>query len=196
MRQEVNLFPQDHCRWQVARRRLLQWGAVWIAAFFLVSIIYWIRCNGQESSHAQLMALESEYAPIKKLQTEVATTRALIEDLQKRESLALELADEQPLLALVGILSRAARDCDGEVCIQHLSLVRKVATNKAENGSEPPASHKLLILKGLGVNNLAVARFAASLRESRVFKAVELESTGAPIRGEDTSRSYQLECTF
>lgn len=193
MKRDVNLLPQSYSRRQTARVWLVQWGAAWLAFALLIGGVYGVRQRDLNRQRTWLVALESDYAPLRKRAMEVAATKIRIEELTRHESLALTLADEQPMLTLVGVLSQAARQCDGEVSIQYLQLVPAPVQGGRSEGHSPA---KLLSIKGVGVNNLAVARFVASLRDCQVFDAVGLTSAGGSTQKGDPSCVYHLECTF
>lgn len=195
-RRHINLLPQSFCRWQIVRCRMRQWGMIWIGVVVCTAVVHGSIGDRQKLEHAKLRALESEYAPVRRLLAEVTSTRSMIVELQNRESLALQIADEQPALSLVGIVSRAARQCDRDIYVQHLSLVRTQMPNDTRDRSRPPTPQRKLTLEGLAASNLAVARFAASLRDAQVFDSVALKSAGTPAGDEDDARSYQLECAF
>lgn len=193
MKRDVNLLPQSYCRRQTARVWLVQWGAAWLAFALVIGGVYGLRQRELQRDRTWLVALESDYAPLRKQASEVAKTKTLIEELTRHESLALALVDEQPMLTLVGVLSQAARQCEGEVSIQNLQL----APAPVQAGrTEPHAAVKLLSIKGVGAHNLAVARFVASLRDAQVFDAVGLTSAGGSARKDDPSYTYHVECTF
>jgi hypothetical protein len=100
----------------------------------------------------------------------------------------LSLADEQSVLTLVGLLSRATLQCEGKLCIQRLQLSRR-----QESG---PHFIKILQLDGIAVDNHLVARFAAALRDTAAFQRVELKSSGRRTGDEPAAQVYSLECFF
>ena len=51
-------------------------------------------------------------------------------------------------------------------------------------------------LQGIGVNNLAVARFVVALRETKAFDRVELKSSAETGSADSPACSYLVECSY
>jgi Tfp pilus assembly protein PilN len=194
----LNLLPQSYRRRRLIRRRVWQWSAIGSLWLLAAGGVYGMKSRQLEKQQAQRTALEMEYAPVEKQAAEIAAIRSQIEQLQQREGLTLKLADEQPVLAVLGVVSRAASSCNGDVCVQRLSLTRVVPAQQATGNADASAapSHRALTLTGIGVDNLAVARFAASLGDAEVFETVNLKSAWQQTRGDAMARSYLVECAF
>ena len=56
--------------------------------------------------------------------------------------------------------------------------------------------HVHLKLEGLGIDDLAVARFVAGLRESNVFETVALKSSARVDSLPGECRRFSVECEF
>jgi hypothetical protein len=193
MNTHVNLLPAGYRRKQLLALRLRQWFAVWTLAAPIMAGLAWTDWSGLQSGAERLRSLQQDYGPIRALQQESESIAARIQELEQREALVFALADQPSMLALVGQLSRAARDCEGRVSVQKLELRRRqgVGTEDAANG---------LVLEGVATDNQSVAGFAEALRDARAFARVELQSSesthiGEPGRGVE-ARSYRLECAF
>lgn len=199
MKTSLNILPYALRRRQMVRRRLVQWCFVWAAAAIAASnVVYWTAYVPYQACLADMQTHEREYVPVKKLQTELDAMRAQMGDLQKREALALRLADDVPDLTILGIISRAARRSDGSVYVEQMSLDRKTppATPDKQADSAGQKPYGVLTLRGAGVDNLSVARFVAALRDSEVFDTVELKSTEIHAASRMEARSYLVECVF
>ncbi len=199
MKISLNILPYALRRRQMVRRRLYQWCFVWAAAATAAgNIVYWATYVPYQACLADMQTHERKYAPVKKLQTELDAMRAQMDDLQKRETLALSLADDVPDLTFLGIISRAARRSNGSVYVEQMSLDRNTPTTtpdkNADSAGQKPSG--VLTLRGAGADNLSVARFVAALRDSEVFDTVELKSTGIHAAGRMEARSYLVECVF
>jgi len=197
MKTYLNLMPQGLQRRELIRARVRQWSIVWVVAGALavtVGSIQWTRLG---SARSRVLGLQKEYAPVETLQKDNTSIRSQIEELQQREKITLEIADERPVLTLLGSVSRAARECEGNVCVQKLSLkpARAAGGSRRLNSAETDVQRRLT-LNGLGVDNLSVARFVAALRDTGVFSQVDLKSTEATTVNTVQARTYHLECTF
>lgn len=188
MMAHVNLLPMVYRRNQLVLRCALQWSAIWFVALSSVGVLYWIQNTHNHRARGRLESLRQEYAPAKQLAEEVESLRLKIDELRNRESIVLSLADEQSVLTLVGLLSRATLQCEGKLCIQRLQLSRR-----QESG---PHFIKILQLDGIAVDNHLVARFAAALRDTAAFQRVELKSSGRRTGDEPAAQVYSLECFF
>ena len=188
MKTHANLLPMVYRRKQLIMRCALQWSAIWSIALGAVGVLYWIQHTHNHRARARLESLRREYAPAKRLAEEVDSLRLKIDELRNRESIVLSLADEQSMLTLVGLLSRATLECEGKLCIQRLQLSRR-----QEAGLHYT---KVLQLDGIAVDNHFVARFAAALRDTAAFQRVELKSSGRRSGDEPAAQVYSLECFF
>ena len=199
MKTSLNILPCALRRRQMVRLRLFQWCFIWAAAAAAASsTLYWTKYVPYQACQADLQARERKYAPLKKLQTELDAMRPQMDDLQKREALALSLADDVPDITLLGIISRAARQSDGSVYVKQLLLERKATLETPDEHGDSAGQKRrgVLTLHGAGVDNLSVARFVAALRDSGVFDTVELKSTGIEAATGTEARSYLVECAF
>lgn len=187
MKTYLNLMPMHYRRGHLIRRRLKQWAVLWMLAAIATVLLGWSQWSQYQAGAAKLESLKIRYEPMEAMKEEVAGLREKIDALQRRESLALSLADERSMLGLIGLLSKARNDCDGRVSIVSLNLNR--------NGNSQAAT-SVLVLQGVAADDLAVAQFAGALREPNAFTAVELKSTGNQTIGERTARTYTMECTF
>ncbi len=189
----LNMLPQGFHRRRLMVRRLRQWTCVWGIAMTLAIAFSWGQHRDYQALNARLIGLENDYAPIKKLQTELISNRKELAEIHHRETLALQLSDRRSMLTLLGLVTQAARSCDGEVSIRQLSLGEGHRRSSPRYGR--PALSTLTI-DGLGKSNLSVARFAAALRMTNAFCQVQLKSTAQKQGGLMSVRSYCLECTF
>ena len=215
MKNYVDLLPQNHHRGALIRRRLVQWSAVVGAAAVVVSVLTVIERNHFHQQFAQRDILENKYHPVVKLEHEVKSIKAKVRELEKREAMTLQLADEHPMLSVLGIISRAARKCEGTVAVTRLTLVEKTdpaavaaanvtsaaSTANGTNSAAPaaPATQKVLTLQGLGLDNLSVVRLVASISEEDAFERVELKASGSQADDRDgtaTTLRYLIECAY
>ncbi|MEO8493609.1 MAG: PilN domain-containing protein [Planctomycetota bacterium] len=187
MKTYLNLMPMRYRRGQVIRRRLTQWFVLWSLAIGCTLLLGWSQWSQYQAGAKKLASLRVRYEPIEAMKGNVAGLRERIDALQRRESLALSLADERSMLGLVGLLSRASQACAGRISIGQMNLAR--------SGTSQPAT-SVLTLTGVAVDDIAVSRFASELRQSKAFVGVDLKSTGATTVGDVEARAYTMECTF
>ena len=186
----LNLLPYCMQRRQLIVERLRQWGVVWLAAGCVVAGAAWSEYSRGKFERERLASLERRYTPLRQLQTKTAELRAQIAQLRQREEMALHIAEEQSIAALLGVLSRAAIDCEGKVCVTSL-LISPGSAQKAA-----VAPHKALQLEGLGIDAMSVARFAAALRDADIFTDVRIRSSEQANVGAVNAVSYKLDCAW
>ncbi len=187
MKTHLNLMPMRYRRGQLVSRRLKQWSVLWLLAAGATVLLGWTQWTQYQASAAKLASLQIRYEPIEAMKSDVTGLREKIDALQRRESLALSLADERSMLGLVGLLSQATQACEGRISIGQLRLDRN---------EDSQAATSVLTLSGVAADDLAVARFTSALRGANAFTGVDLKSTGSTSVGTLEARSYLLECTF
>ena len=197
MKSHVNLLPYRVLRQQVVHRWLRRWlviGCVAAAAMALAVGNLW---HAAQVAGTQREQLEEDYRPVKKANRDIQSLRAQIAKLQQQKAISMALSDNQPPLTVVGLISRAAQSCRGNVVVQQLEFKRAaVSKSKGSTTDHRLRGAGLLSLNGIGQSNVAVAQFAAALRDSGVFERVELKSTQAEKRVDGEFRNYSIECVF
>lgn len=185
----VNLLPMTYRRKQLFLRLARQWTFIWLTALLIAGTLFWAQYTQNHRARSRLESLRREYTPVKSMADEVESLKTKIEELRSRESIVLLLADEQSMLSLVGLLSRATQQCDGKLCIQRLQLDRRQDSSSSQ-------VVKVLQLDGIATSNHLVARFAAALRDCEAFQRVELKSSGRRATDKKEEQAYSLECVF
>ncbi len=182
-------------RQRIVRACTLRWAIVLLVSLPVGAIFIGEQWRRERREAALLEAMEAQYRPIQKLQAANATLQAQIDTMHQRQAIALTLYEEKPLLALLGVVSRAARDNQGQVFIKQFHYGNHL---QASQENEPAdASNQVvsrLDLSGVGVDNVAVAQFAAAIRDMHLFKKVELKSSGTTQLGTMAAKSFKLEC--
>ncbi len=194
MKSHINLLSQSFRRRQLLFRRLKQWLIVGLCAVACGSLIGWSKWRNLQAQKVKLDFLTHENDPFKKMQSEIGAIKTQINELQQREAIVLELADEQSMLSLMGIVSQAAEVCEGSVTIRKLHVERNQGIRSGKAGT-----FRILTLEGVGSDNISVARFARALRESNAFDDVQLRSSALRLnqqQDDPDQRSYTLECVF
>ncbi len=75
--------------------------------------------------------------------------------------------------------------------VRHLKWETKAGTVAASPGHQQPT----VTLQGIGLNNLAVAKFASALRKVEILQDVQLKSTQQQEVNGNVAHGYQMECT-
>ncbi len=193
MKTHLNLLPYDHLRRELMRRRACQWSIVTGGTLVLVLTMGWIQRASYTTMSNQLKSLEVAYEPIQQLKTESVVLRKKLAESRQREAITLRLAVHQPVLTVLGIVSAAAKHCDGHVAVNTLAMTRQDTTNR--HVQNRPGSN-IVTLDGIADDDAAIARFADALRIGHVFKQVSLRKTGNHEISAVKVRSYSIECSY
>ena len=200
----LNLLPPKVRQAGIVRARAKQWTLAWSITAILAGGAWWLKAGQRDQLAAGVDQLELAYAPLDKLWHETQRLRTGRTELKQRELVFNELQTLRPPLALIGLVSRSAKLCDGRIRVQNLVMrvveqtappVDKQAVDKLPTLAitGPAAS---VTLKGIGYDDLAIARFVMALEETKAFDRVELKSSVDIAPGDDRACSYIVECTY
>ncbi len=209
MNSHLNLLPHAARRHNLCWLRIRQWGLAWA----VVTVLSVVGIIGQfsriASQHYQLSVLETSTQPLRETQRELDQMLQRLTTLRSRESMLAMLERMEQPVQLLGIIGRSIGGDRPEVQVYDMTIAptqivqviketEKTAAQKSNAAS--PATRNVdrvqLKIDGLGVDDLAVARFVAGLREAGVFETVALKSSirAASLPGE--SRQFSVECVF
>jgi hypothetical protein len=202
MKSHLNLLPIGFLRARLVRRRLALWAPVWAAVGLLAVANWWTSYSACAAAAHTFEIRQQQYEPTRKLSSENSRMRQRIDELNNRETMLGELSESHPPLAGVTLVGRCAAQCEGRVRVHHLLLERNVAAASNSKRKLPGAQsaaagdRSQLTLEGVGLDNVAVATFVESLRDTGAFLNVELKST---IRSGDESgamRQFVVVCEY
>lgn len=208
MKRFVNLLPWTYRRQQLARRRLLQWAAVWALLLPLAAAGLGAALLRRAELRQRGADLEAQYAPVAELARQLTEGRKTLRQWEDRRKAAAALEETRPALTLLGLVSRCARACEGRLRIDKLSLQPRQAPSASEPPKTPlgrpgPQTSRVagrpsatVAIQGQALDNLAVAQFVAHLRETRAFERVELKSTAQQPGGQTQLCAYLVECIY
>ncbi len=186
----INLLPFDYLQHQLIRRRIVQWACVWIIVAGAMVVVAWIDHAEYAAMSRRLATLKQEYEPVKQLKQETHSLRAQLNDIQRRESIMLQLAVRQPVLTILGAVSQAAHDCDGHVAVTAL------AVNALRAASREQQHDNLVGIEGIADSDAAISQFASGLRKLGIFQQVSLKKTTDREISGTKVRSYGIDCKY
>ncbi|MCA9051766.1 MAG: PilN domain-containing protein [Planctomycetaceae bacterium] len=204
----VDLLPASVRQRRYLLTSLRWWSIVW--TFVLLGTFYVCLNCGRELQNLQETAsrLQAEAAPVKTVDERNQVLQQEIMQIRERESWLTE-SDSSQTLQLVGIISHAAAQNHGRISVRKLSLfsferplpgfeTENRSRSKSKKKSEPlPTETRMqLDLTGIAIDDVAVASFVSSLRDSGVFESVDLQSSlSQQFNGQDT-REYSVSCVY
>jgi len=207
MKEFVNLLPFEYRRKQLLRRRVLQWSVVWAACAAVTLALWWAKQTRYVAALRAMETAQRSYRPVRQLAGECETMRAELDALHARGTVLKQLRDERPMLTLIGLASRSASRCQGRLVVREMLFQRddrdaKGAPRKAKPPPKEPSQPETgeppkwgsVTFKGDALDNLAVAAFVVGLRDSGLFRRVELKSSLGKNSEKTKLRSYLVEC--
>jgi len=198
MKNSVNLLPWKCCRMQVIRLRVLQWSipcAIAAAAVGLLGVVEWGRYRAAE---ARVEQLEQDYVPVASFGEQIKKQQQRLEELSGHAARVAALENPRPTLTLLALVSQSARECQGKLHVEALSLQPSgdSAKKAGKAASQPDPGAAVVAIKGIAADNLAVARFVVALRQTKAFQRVDLKSTQEQPYGATRACSYLVECGY
>lgn len=186
-KKSLNLMPKHYQAFSKRVRFAYLWVGIWLVCGFWFSVEGYKQWRESQKLQHNVAAKEQEFQFVKRLQTKVVDFRVKSELLNRMSTTADYLDVRHPFLTLLSTVSQATKSSD-QVSIQNLSLTTTDSSNTAE-------SHELVI-KGVAVDSLAIAKFANNLKRSNRFESVTL-SPSKPINVNGHSAfAYSLKCNY
>ena len=206
----TNLLPLDFRRRLLVKIRLLQWSVAWGLSLVAVVGFWAVESVDLQAQIRQLQTLERQCDPLRKIDADNSRVRERLAELEQRQSLLADLDTVQYPLLLVGIVSQGTHRSHARVQVRNFSLapITEVSAKSAQSAhqvkkknnetqaEENVSARMRLTLKGIALDDLAVAQFIVSLRDTGVFHAVELKSSLVTQLAGGQAREYLVECTY
>jgi hypothetical protein len=202
MKTYVNLLSPKHQRAALVTKLLWRWCAVWALGLTIVAVVFWVNKERFQKAAASISAAELACRPVVMTAEENARMLSQVRRFDCRETLVGQLGDERPVLGLLAVVSRSARVCDERVVVRDLHFEQQAENPSTTSPADQPASTNLrsaepeavLTISGDALDNLAIAKFAAALRDTRIFRDVELKSSVGKASRELPIHSFIVRC--
>ncbi len=225
MRAFANLLPFEYRQRQLLRRRIAQWCALWALCALVIAGAWWAKRLHYRIMVRNREAAERSFLPLAELARESQALRRELAELRAKGTILGQLHDERPLLSLMGLAGRSARECHGRLVVRKMRFERHElgaagtraragagqggvasagGSNRSDDragtlvaGSSPGAGSAAwgtVVIEGEALDNLAVATFVVQLRDSGMFRRVELKSTQGTTTSTGSLRTYVVEC--
>jgi Tfp pilus assembly protein PilN len=205
MAHHINLLPWEFRRKTIQRRLLQRWAAVTALLAVSCGMMLGVIHQSLRQSRIELARLHEQAAPLRRAVSESHHLTALLQRSGERRLLLDSLnATDQPL-QLLGIISRSAAETPGEIVVQGFEITESevpAPSGQTSSGDRSvstlitPAPTRRLGLSGMATDDLALSRFIAELRDSGVFRAVELRASNDIHLNAGSARHYVVECSF
>jgi hypothetical protein len=195
MRTAINLLPMGFRRQQMVRLRAFQWASVVCAVVALGWGWHWLEQRTALELSQQLESLEREHAPTKTMLKQLVNMRHQLDELQQQENIAMELEYQRNVLALLAVISETAKSSQGRVRVTNFQVTgfQNMRAPKPDNGKEQTPDG--VIVRGVSLDNSAVADLLAGLQDSGMFSHVEM-AMKEHAEGDVSLREYELRCEY
>jgi len=210
VRTSVNLLPFGYRKRRLLHRRLLQWCLVWTVCALAAVGGWLLKVRAYAGLSREAESVEQACEPL----YETARQRDLMKNdlgkLHAQGTVLGQLRADRPLVALLGLASTSAQRCDGRLYIHGLTFQRQAAqrrptakTDRSRNKGKKPqqpapkapaAIWATVVYQGHALDNLAVATFVAGLRDTGLFRRVELQSSTGKPKADTLTRTFVVEC--
>lgn len=205
MKSSINLLPLAYRRRDLLRSRLLQWSLVWIVCAVIAAGIGVVKQGRYRSSLGAMKEARSDYLPLEKLMRERDAARSKLGRLHAKGTLLEHLRERRPILTLLGVVSQSARKCNGRLFVRNLQFEhrQRPAQSDQRQGKDPKKKQETteevlpwatVTLEGDALDNLAIATLAAVLRDTGLFRRVELKSSVGKQSGHTAIHSFTVKC--
>lgn len=192
--------------------RARQWSVVWLGVATLCLATTLFQASRLAAERYRVSQLEESLKPLRSTQAQLGNMQRQLVLLRSRESMLAMLERMEQPVQLLGIVGRSVGGTTPEVQVYELLIS---PTTVVQNDVAPPASTQpqtpppateqsssrmvdrvQLKIDGLGIDDLAVARFVAGLREAGVFDTVALKSSVHLASRPGECRQFSVECVF
>lgn len=194
MRTMINMLPNTYRRQQMARNRATQWATAIAVVLVIGWAWHWLEMREQALLTQQLDVLSREHAPTRTMLKQVVDMRRQLKELDQHEAVAKELESQRNALTLLGVISNTAQKTNGRLQVTRLELSNFQHVGVPAGGTSDAAGSSGLLLTGVSLDNPSVAELMDGLKESKIFRKVDLkvlkEREGVPLR------DYEVRCEF
>ena len=179
MRTYVNLLSPKYRKTALVRKLLARWCAVWVLGMIVIASVFWLNKRQYQRTAESMSAAEAACMPVVVTAEENTHMRGQVRRFDCRETLVGQLGDDKPMLGLLTVVSKSARVCNERIVVRdlHFEQQSESPTITPEKDKPPADPGAVLVVEGDALDNLAIARFAAALRDTGLFREVELKSS-------------------
>jgi len=186
---QLRLMPATAIRRQARGEATALWSRVLLVALVGCGATAGMEVLHRQSSRQQLQALEAQHAPIDQLRHEIRLLRSQISSLNSNEQLSLELASNRSMVSLLGQIGKATAFAGGDLFVSSMAFERSASLpgEQADLGLE---------IEGEARDHMSVTRFTEGLRNTGLFRDVQLSSTESKKNNTLAVTAFELECVF
>jgi hypothetical protein len=194
MKTALNLLPMKYRRERLTRRRVIQWSLVLVAVLGTIAAARWWRLHEYRALERQLAAVSREGSPTQAMLRDITSMREQIAQLQQHQTIATELEQQRQVLALLAVVSKAARQTQGKLRVTDCRVVDLQATEVAQNRNDDALQSGTVTLVGVSLDSPTVAEFHDGLLRSGLFADVKLIKSNERTQVGTELYDYEVRC--
>ncbi|HEY4232535.1 MAG TPA: PilN domain-containing protein [Lacipirellulaceae bacterium] len=194
MKSAINLLPPVLRRGRMLRRRAIQWGAVLCIVLVGAWAARWWKLREYHSLNQQLEAVAHNGRPAQVKLQEITVMRQQLRQLQQHEDVAKELQQQRQVLAVLGVVSQAARQSNGRLRVTDLKVTDFQTAHVADQPEKEPTRGGTVTLIGVSLDSPTVAEFHDTLERSGLFVDVKLIKSNARKENDTSLYEYEVCC--
>lgn len=175
----------------------MRWCAVWVAAIVLLAGVSWLNQRYYRRVCKTVAVKEVACKPITTASRDNKRMRDQVRRFEHHETLVGQLRDDKPALTALAAVSRCAELCEGQIVVRDLRFEQRTGrfySEKQEKEAIGSGSEGALTIEGDALDNVAIARFAAGLRDAALFRDVELKSSVGKPSSDRSIHSFIVRC--
>jgi hypothetical protein len=192
MKPSVNLLPRPFQQQQRIRVICRGWIAIWAVTTLLALILVWRQSQSCADALNQRRQLDAEFAPVQKARQDTRQLRRRLDVLRRQTEVAWSLADQQPVLSLLGAVSIATASTGQQAAVLHLIY------QNPESASESAKGGPQVTIQGYSRDHLGIAQFMSELTRLDLFDNVDLDSAASVSQPHATDgfQTYTIRCGY
>ncbi len=191
MKKSLNLIPDQLQIRLLIRRSLKQWIVLWTVCLVAGLGLWLVSWHQSQDLQREVDQLEVGVADVHQLISEGDRLLGDLRHLELQHAKLASLSNLHVPLSILGLIGHSARSSDGNVRLDELRI--RMANDAGE--AKSLSGQKLVLdLSGTALDDESIERFVTSIRLSGVCGSVELKSTRHVAAGENSQRSFRMEC--
>lgn len=190
MNRHVNLITDRALRTATIRQHRRVWLIVLPVVLGLMAVPVTARWQAVQPLAQRCENLERQYEPARKTQQENRELSTKIDRILAEDKLALLMAEQRPLAALLGVVSQAAAGEGMQLRVENFQLNERNPEDTLQTGR-----FGTLTLRGLAAGNEDIGRFVQALRQPP-FESIELLTTEKIKMPSHDLESFTIRCEY
>jgi hypothetical protein len=202
----VNLLPAKLQQRLLIRRRVAQWTVVWAGCALAAVSFCGLRFRTLRAQHAAHNAKQLECQPVRAIVDDSDALEQTLAAADARYAELCRLMPDDSALAVLGVVSQAAQRTNGSLRIEHVQFLEpeQLGPQATPTAPQPPTTtaaaavreNGSLSLAGTAKDDLTVALFVDTLRQTRAIRHVELKASSQFATADKEGRRFEIVCGF